>query len=106
MKYLSSTLCIILLTTTYCTTPNTYFSNALCIDNISIIDPELGLTEHQTVIIKEGKILQVLSSGKVNLSSKNRIIDGKDKFLIPGLWDTHVHFAYIEEIALVCLTFF
>ena len=99
MKYLSSTLCIILLTTTYCTTPITYFSNALCIDNISIIDPELGLIEHQTVIIKEGKILQVLSSGKVNLSSKNRIIDGKDKFLIPGLWDTHVHFAYIEEIA-------
>ena len=71
----------------------------MCIDNISIIDPELGLIEHQTVIIKEGKILQVLSSGKVNLSSKNRIIDGKDKFLVPGLWDTHVHFAYIEEIA-------
>ena len=67
-----------MLTTTYCITPNTYFSNALCIDNISIIDPELGLIEHQTVIIKEGKILQVLSSGKVNLSSKNRIIDGKD----------------------------
>ena len=99
MKYLSSALCIILLTITYCTTPNTYFADALCIDNISVINPELGLIAHQTVIIKEGKILQVLSSDQVNLSSKNKIIDGTDKFLIPGLWDAHVHFAYIEEIA-------
>ena len=35
----------------------------------------------------------------MNLSSKNKIIDGTDKFLIPGLWDAHVHFAYVEEIA-------
>ena len=99
MKYLSSALYIILLMVTCCPTPDIYFTDALCIDNISIIDPELGLIQHQTVIIKEGKILQVLSSDGVNLSSKNRIIDGTDKFLIPGLWDAHVHFAYLEELA-------
>ena len=33
------------------------------------------------------------------LSPNNEIIDGKGKFLIPGLWDAHVHFAYIEELA-------
>lgn len=99
MKYFSFTLCLILLMVTSCTTPNKYYVDALCIDNISVIDPELGLKQHQTVIIKEGKILRVFSSDEVNLSSKNRIIDGTDKFLIPGLWDAHVHFAYIEEIA-------
>ena len=70
MKYLSSALCIILLTITYCTTPDTYFADALCIDNISIIDPELGLIEHQTVIIKEGKILQVISSDHESVIQK------------------------------------
>ena len=99
MKYLSSFLCFFLLITTRCNTPDSYFEDALCIDNISIIDPKVGLIEHQTVIIKEGKILQVLPADQINLSSKNTIIDGTGKFLMPGLWDAHVHFAYIEEMA-------
>jgi imidazolonepropionase-like amidohydrolase len=35
----------------------------------------------------------------LKLSSENKIIHGKGKFLIPGLWDAHVHFAYIEALA-------
>ena len=99
MKYLSSFLCFFLLITTRCNTPDSYFEDALCIDNISIIDLKLGLIEQQTVIIKEGKILQILPTDQINLSSKNTIIDGTGKFLMPGLWDAHVHFAYIEEMA-------
>lgn len=99
MKYINPFLCILLLISTSCTTPDSYFINALCINNISVIDPEVGLIQHQTVIIKEGKILKVLPTNQVNLSSKNTIIDGTNKFLIPGLWDAHVHFAYIEEMA-------
>ena len=66
MKYLSSFLCFFLLITTRCNTPDSYFEDALCIDNISIIDPKVGLIEHQTVIIKEGKILQVLPADQIN----------------------------------------
>jgi len=99
MKYLSFFLCFFLFMATRCNTPNSYFGDALCIDNISIIDPTVGLIKHQTVIIKEGKILQVLPADQINLSSKNTLIDGTGKFLMPGLWDAHVHFAYIEEMA-------
>ena len=65
MKYLFNLLCFVFLITTRCNTPDSYFEDALCIDNISIIDPKVGLIEHQTVIIKEGKILQVLAADQV-----------------------------------------
>ncbi len=75
------------------------FEDTLCIENISTIDPEAGLIENQTVIIKSGKIYKVFSSNEIRLAKNNKIIDGTGKYLIPGLWDAHVHFAYIEDLA-------
>ena len=75
------------------------FEEALCIENISLIDPEYGLIKNQTVIIKEGKIHKVAPADELELARDNEIIDGTNKFMIPGLWDAHVHFAYIEELA-------
>ncbi|WP_273565327.1 amidohydrolase family protein [Maribacter halichondriae] len=75
------------------------FEEAYCIENISIIDPEKGLIENQTVIVKEGKIHKVVPSNQIQLSAENEIIDGTGKFLMPGLWDAHMHFAYIESLA-------
>ncbi len=82
-----------------CQSPDVTFLDAICIENISTIDPEDGLKENQTVIIKDGKIFKIIDSDKLQLSKTNQIIDGTGKFLIPGLWDAHVHFAYIEELA-------
>ncbi len=82
-----------------CQPKGVLFENALCIENISIIDPEVGLIPDQTVIIKDGKIFKVSPSVELKLASENTIVDGKGKFLIPGLWDAHVHFAYIEALA-------
>ncbi|MEP0987929.1 amidohydrolase family protein [Ekhidna sp.] len=94
--YLTFTLiCII----SACKNPGVIFEDALCIENISIINPNSGLTENQTVIIKNGIIHQITPSLKLQLSDKNTIINGTGKFMIPGLWDAHVHFSYIEEMA-------
>lgn len=82
-----------------CQPSTVLFENAICIENISTIDPLDGLKENQTVIIKEGKIHQIASSNELILSPKNKIIDGTGKFMIPGLWDAHVHFAFMEELA-------
>ena len=76
-----------------------YFENALCIENISTIDAKNGLLENQTIIIKEGRILKIAPAEELPLSYKNNRIDGTGKYLIPGLWDTHIHFAYLEELA-------
>ncbi|WP_405414094.1 amidohydrolase family protein [Maribacter sp. Asnod1-A12] len=75
------------------------FKDGLIIENISIIDPEIGLQENQTIVIQNGKIIQVSPSNDFRLSEVNTIIDGTGKYLIPGLWDTHIHFSYIKELA-------
>src|SRR4051794_18669851 len=45
----------------------------------------------QTVIIVGDRIAAIGSAGKVRLPAGARAIDGTGKFLIPGLWDMHVH---------------
>ncbi len=90
-------LCILCLMA--CQSNEVIYEDALCIQNISTIDPIEGLKENQTVIIKDGKILKIAASHRLKLASENNTIDGTGKFLIPGLWDAHVHFAYIEELA-------
>lgn len=48
---------------------------------------------NQTVLISNGKILNIVSSGKI-VPAGAKIIDGTGKYLIPGLFDMHAHFFY------------
>ena len=98
MKKILSLFTVALLTFA-CTPPGETFENAICIQNIATVDPTVGLKENQTIVIKDGKILKIAPTAELKLSSKNQIVDGTGKYLIPGLWDSHIHFAYIEEIA-------
>jgi imidazolonepropionase-like amidohydrolase len=75
------------------------FEDAICFTNIDIIDAQNGLQKNRTVVIKGDRIVKIAPSAELTLSSSNNIIDGTGKYMIPGLWDAHVHFAYIEDIA-------
>ena len=91
---------IVLLTVSIsCHDNSVYYEDAYIIENISIIDPNYGLKKNKTVVIKSTKIHEIFDSTKKELSKKNIIYSGKDKFLIPGLWDAHVHFAFDESLA-------
>lgn len=60
------------------------------ITDVSVVDTESGeLLENQTVAIANGTIESVSSNTEVTADS---VIDGSGKYLIPGLWDMHVHF--------------
>ena len=48
--------------------------------------------EQQTVVVDNGLITQIGAAGKVVLPKNAQIIDGKGKTLVPGLWDSHMHF--------------
>lgn len=66
----------------------------LALTHVSVIDlsaPHVkgALQEGQTVIIKDSGILAV--GAKLRIPPGARVIDGAGKFLIPGLWDMHVH---------------
>lgn len=98
-KITSLTLLLTLLLIARCQPPGEMFEGAICIQNITTVDPTDGARDAQSVIIKDGKILKVAPTAELQLSEKNQIIDGTGKFLTPGLWDAHVHFAYMDYLA-------
>src|SRR5215469_6985328 len=46
---------------------------------------------HQTVLIAGGRIVQIGPSSSIKLPRADLKIDGRGKFLMPGLADMHVH---------------
>ena len=75
------------------------------ITDVSIIDitGTRTLLPSMTVIIEDGKILRVAPSLSTVVPKDATIIDGKNKFLIPGLWDMHTHLSYFGKNALKLL---
>jgi imidazolonepropionase-like amidohydrolase len=55
------------------------------------MDGERLLT-HQTVVTRGGSILTVGPANSVKVSSESRTIDGRGRYLTPGLVDMHAHF--------------
>ncbi|MFT6438063.1 MAG: imidazolonepropionase-like amidohydrolase, partial [Candidatus Azotimanducaceae bacterium] len=73
--------------------PNTVSGTA--IEHVTIIDAENGLLKDMTVIFDDDRILQVLPADEAPKATVS--IDGKGKYLIPGLWDMHVHLTYDDR---------
>ncbi len=69
----------------------------LVITNVTVVDAVSGARGAQNVTIEAGHIVGIAPVGGV-LPDDAREIDGTGKFLIPGLWDAHVHVAYDEAI--------
>lgn len=93
-------LLITLFTTIFsCKKEGVFFDNAFVIEDINLIDPIDGLKENRSVVIRGNKIIKTFKTNEVEISSENKIYPGKGKFLIPGLWDFHVHFSFERNFA-------
>jgi imidazolonepropionase-like amidohydrolase len=73
-------------------------SPVLIIHNVTIIDTTGGpIQPHRTVIVRNGTIADVVDS---DLSASRELrgvhVNGTGKYLIPGLWDMHVHMVFGE----------
>jgi len=82
-------------------------SAPLVIHNITVIDVVSGAAvAHRDVVVKDGKIAEISLRTAAASSKKLVRVDGTGKFLIPGLWDMHVHsvfgdwFPHSKEISL------
>lgn len=62
------------------------------ITDVTLIDGLNGVRSQQTVIFNGDKITAIQDTGK-NFSAE-KVINGKGQYLIPGLWDFHVHLSY------------
>lgn len=67
--------------------------NDFAIQNVNIVDVKTGaLSKNMTLIIRDNKIDTIAKSADFRLSGSGNWVNGSEKYLIPGLWDMHVHF--------------
>ena len=67
--------------------------------HVTVIDAAEGPRANHTVIFDGDEILAVAPSDSAELPPAAETIDGSGKFLIPGLWDMHVHLTYDDGFA-------
>ena len=68
------------------------------ITHVNVIDTETGKeSSNQTVVISGGRISEVKDSKDIKPRADAKIVDGTGKYLIPGLWDMHVHTWFYES---------
>jgi imidazolonepropionase-like amidohydrolase len=74
----------------------------VAITHITVIDGTNAAPQaDQTILIRGNKISAVGKSAKVKVPAGARVIDGRGKYLIPGLWDSHVHLGLTGESSLL-----
>ena len=64
----------------------------LAIENVTLVDAVNATREGKTVLVNDGMIVEIIDYGTDFLATET--IDATGKYLIPGLWDFHVHFTY------------
>ena len=66
---------------------------ATIIHGATIIDVEHGkLIPNKAIIINGQRIIAVINEQQANSYTSSNNIDAKGKFIMPGLWDMHMHF--------------
>ncbi|MEM9391239.1 MAG: amidohydrolase family protein [Bacteroidota bacterium] len=66
-------------------------NHELVILNTNIIDVRTGeIIPNQSVAI-DGDTISMIYNGNVETTASTKILHGSEKYLIPGLWDMHVH---------------
>ena len=75
------------------TLSNSMFSQTY-ITNVTIADVEKQRwIPNQTVIIKDDRIVNIQKSSKIKIPESAIVINGTDKYVLPGLTDAHIHFS-------------
>jgi imidazolonepropionase-like amidohydrolase len=74
-------------------------AGSIYIAHVTVVDTESGNeSPDQTVVISGNRISQVKASKDVNPQAGSKVVDGTGKYLIPGLWDMHVHAVFSERL--------
>ncbi len=73
--------------------------------NVKMYDADMRqFVTGRYVLTQDGKIVSVAASVPAKVPADTRVIDGKGKTLVPGLWDSHMHvgddFQTVSELAL------
>jgi imidazolonepropionase-like amidohydrolase len=76
----------------------------LYITHVSVVDVIGGRAQpDQTVEIRGRAIASIAAADRVRIPGDARVVDGRGKYLIPGLWDMHVHLGWPPGAAQIFL---
>jgi hypothetical protein len=65
--------------------------------NVNVVSVRDGtIARNMTVVIKQGRISGVAKVGLVDQGRDIQMINADGKYMIPGLWDMHVHSAFVS----------
>src|SRR5262245_39009378 len=77
---------------------------AIAVTGVTVVDVATGaLVRNQTVIVTGERITTVGPAGTTRAPAGARTLNGTGNYLIPGLWDMHVHLSYSTASALPVL---
>jgi imidazolonepropionase-like amidohydrolase len=86
MRLLAAFFCLAMVTA-FCQQPT-----PIAITHVTVINPGTSSVEaNRTVVITGDRITSVSDAAKVQPPKDARVIDATGQYLIPGLWDMHVH---------------
>ena len=66
----------------------------LALTHVTVIDAVNPVRRNQTVLIDDGRIIDIVDSNTAPEAPASQKIDASGQYLIPGLWDFHVHFTF------------
>ena len=73
-------------------TPAPSTPSALVFAHVSVIELSTGaVLPDRTVVIRGERIADVSPSGGAKIPAGARVVDGSGRFVMPGLWDMHIH---------------
>ena len=66
----------------------------LALTHVTVIDAVNPVRRNQTVLIDDGRIIDIVDSDTAPEIPATEQLDASGQYLIPGLWDFHVHFTF------------
>ena len=64
----------------------------IVLQNVNVVDVEKGvILKKQHVVITGDRISRIANSSRYTSVAGDSVVDCKDQYLIPGLWDMHTH---------------
>jgi imidazolonepropionase-like amidohydrolase len=61
------------------------------ITNVTVIDTTGGPSRPNVTVLIDSNRISYIGKGHLHIPKQAHVIDGSGKYLIPGLWDMHVH---------------
>ena len=72
----------------------------LAVTHVTVVDVAAGgLVPGQNVVVRGGRIVAAGDTARVAVPPGATVVDGRGRYLIPGLWDMHVHALFDAEVA-------